>query len=78
MSKQKRMKPSITPSPSKLQPDLETELDPIIKEMVSHGIPLTREAYLAMALPGVEEPLDAELEAELPERFRHNRAPEDE
>jgi hypothetical protein len=77
MSKPKRMKPSITPSPSKLGPDPEPDFDSIMVEMKAHGIPITREAYLAMALPGIEEPLDAELEAELPVRFRRNQPPDE-
>ena len=77
MPKPKKGKSSITPGPSKLQPDPEPDLDPIMVEMKAHGIPLTRCNYLAMALPGIEEPLDAELEAELPVRFRHNQPPDE-
>jgi hypothetical protein len=41
--------------------------------MKSHGIPLTRENYLRMNHPELnpDEPLPAELEAELPREFQN-------
>ncbi len=46
--------------------------DPILELMLRDKVPLTRENYLHLAYMGTppEEPLDAELEAELPEIFR--------
>lgn len=42
--------------------------DPVLDWMKEKGLPLTRETYLATAM--LEEPLDPELENELPEQFR--------
>ncbi len=45
--------------------------DPVLQYMIEKKLPLTREKYLALAYPeGTENPLPAELEAELPKQFR--------
>lgn len=47
---------------------------PVLEHMVKHGVPLTRENYIAMnwggAAPGE---WTAEHEADLPEIFRHQQ-----
>jgi hypothetical protein len=41
--------------------------DPLVLTLRRHGLPVTRENYLALAYPtGLPEPWTAELEAELP------------
>ena len=58
-------------SPSQAASLPRTGPDPIVEHLKSLGRPVTREAYLAFAYPeGVEEPLDAELEAMLPPELR--------
>lgn len=47
--------------------------DPVLETMKLRGIPLTRERYLITA--GLEEPLSAELEADLPREFRLHPGP---
>jgi len=51
--------------------------DPILAEMKSRGIPVTRENYIAMAHPGAD-PTDypVELEMELPVELRLWKDPE--
>lgn len=53
---------------------------PILEQMKLDGVPLTREGYLALALPDEDpdEPLDPELEAQLPRQFRMEPVAKDE
>ena len=53
---------------------------PLLEQMKLEGVPLTRENYLALDHPGEDpdEPLDPELEAELPRQFRMEPVPKDE
>jgi hypothetical protein len=48
------------------------QLDGTCRLLLALGLPLTRENYLQLAFAGhpPEEPLDGEIEAELPEQFR--------
>jgi hypothetical protein len=47
-------------------------MDPLVEHFLKEGRPLTRETYLAFNYPdGVEEPLDPELESELPYPLQH-------
>jgi hypothetical protein len=50
----------------------EQRLDGTCRLLLAMGLPLTRENYLRLAFMGnpPQEPLDGELEAELPEEFR--------
>ena len=41
--------------------------DPVVRSMILRNVPLTRANWLEMA--GLSEPLEAELEAEVPEPF---------
>ena len=51
--------------------DSQPGLDPLLAAMQQRGIPLTRDNYLKIAYPeGVPNPLDPEIEAELPAMIR--------
>ena len=52
-----------------------TQPDGTMKLLEEYGIPLTRENYLLLAFGGnpPKEPLDGEIEAELPWSIRHLR-----
>jgi hypothetical protein len=56
------------------KPVADKHVDSTLAMMREHHIPLTRENYLALAFMGnpPDEPLDAELEASLPEQFQKN------
>jgi hypothetical protein len=50
----------------------EARHDPLLKYMIEHGIPLTREKYISMAyLSHPPEPWTMEHERELPAPFQH-------
>lgn len=58
---------------------LELETDPVEQMLNDLGIPLNRENYLEMAYAGMEipDPLPAELEEQLPDRYRNEVVPVD-
>jgi hypothetical protein len=56
----------ITPGTPELEPDALN--DSIVQGLLREKLPVTRENYLLLA--GLEEPLDAEFESELPRQLR--------
>jgi hypothetical protein len=56
--------------------------DSTVKWLLEHGIPVTRENYLALNFLGTahspDEPLDGELEAEMPRELRQGWDDDDE
>ena len=52
----------------------ESMKDGLVQLMLRKGVPLTRENYIRAA--GLSEPLDSELEADLPEEFQATKRAE--
>lgn len=47
-------------------------LDPTLERMKAHGLPLTQEQRLKLAMPEAPHPLPAELWAEIPPEIRED------